>query len=86
MGFNGSSLEICCHLVCVSTAVVHLSHLLLGIGPARNLNNHVEDGLLLIGKERNVVEWRDGFAIFLEVDAVLEGMRGGDSAHRVRGG
>lgn len=50
------------------------AHLKLGIGPARNLNNHVEDGLLLVGVERNVVEGRDGNAILLDVDAVLQGV------------
>jgi len=31
----------------------------LGVGPAGNLDYHVEDTLVLIGKERDVVEWRD---------------------------
>ena len=60
------------------------SYLLLGIGPTGNLDDHVEDGLLLVGEQRNVVEGRDWLAIFLEVDAVLEGVRGGDGAHSIR--
>lgn len=56
------------------------SHLHLRIGPARDLNDHVEDGLLLIGIQRDVVEGRDGDAILLDVDAVLEGVRRADLA------
>lgn len=61
------------------------THLEFGIGPARNLNNHVEDGLLLVGIERNVVERRDGNAILLNVDAVLQGVLGSNLANRVLG-
>lgn len=31
------------------------THLHLGVGPAGNLDDHVEDGLLLVGVERDVV-------------------------------
>lgn len=55
----------------------------LRIGPAGNLDNHVEDGLLLIGIERDVVEGRDGDAILFNVDAVLEGVGCGDLASSV---
>jgi hypothetical protein len=55
----------------------------LGVGPARDLNNHVEDGLLLVGVQRDIVERRDGHAILLDVDAVLEGVRGSDLAKAV---
>lgn len=51
---------------------VTVTHLELGIGPAGNLNNHVEDSLLLVGIERDIVEGRDGDAILLDVDAVLQ--------------
>jgi hypothetical protein len=35
----------------------------LGVGPAGNLNNHVDDALLLVGKEGNVVEGRDDLVL-----------------------
>jgi hypothetical protein len=47
----------------------------LCIGPARNLNNHVQDGLLLIGIERNVVEGRDGDAILLNICSEFVGVQ-----------
>lgn len=59
------------------------TYLKLGIGPAGDLNNHVEDGLLLVGVQRDIVERRDGHAILLDVDAVLEGVRGSDLAKAV---
>lgn len=53
-----------------------VERLLLGdfhlcIGPARNLNNHVKDSIILVGKERDVVERRDNSAILLDEDAVV---------------
>lgn len=56
------------------------TYLLLGVGPAGDLDDHVEDGLLLVGVERDVVEGRDGHAILLDVDAVLKGVRSTDLA------
>ena len=56
------------------------THLHLGVGPARYLNNHVQDGLTLVGIERDIVEWRDRLAILLSEDAVLEGVGSSDSA------
>jgi len=56
------------------------THLHLGVGPARHLNNHVQDGLALVGVERDVVKGRDGLAILLDEDAVLEGVGSSDSA------
>ena len=50
------------------------TYLELGIGPSRNLNNHVQDGLLLVGVEGDIVEGRHGLAILLDVDSVLEGV------------
>ena len=61
------------------------TYLLLGIGPARDLNNHVQDGLLLVGIEGNVVEGRDGLAILLNVDAVLQGVRSSDLTGGIHG-
>lgn len=60
-----------------------LSYLLLSVGPAGDLNDHVQDGLLLIGVERNVVEGGDGNAILLNEHAVLESVRGTDLADGV---
>jgi hypothetical protein len=62
------------------------AYLLLGVGPARDLNDHVQDGLLLVGIEGDVVEGRDGLAILLNVDAVLKGMRSRNRAGGVLGG
>ena len=47
------------------------AHLHLGVGPSWDLNDHVHDGLLLVGVERDIMEWRDWLAILLDVDAVL---------------
>ena len=58
------------------------AHLLLRVGPAGDLNDHVQDGLLGIGVERDVVEGRDGMAVLLDEDAVLQGKR---SAHLANG-
>lgn len=62
------------------------AYLLLGVGPARNLNDHVQDGLLLVGVEGDVVEGGDGLAILLDEDTVLEGVRSTDGADGVLGG
>lgn len=59
------------------------SHLLLGIGPSWNLNDHVQDGLLLVGVQGNVVEGRDWDAILLDVDAALEGVECSNLARSV---
>jgi hypothetical protein len=63
-----------------------LTHLHLSIGPSWHLNNHVEDGLLLVGIKGNVVEGRARNAVLLDVDAVLEGVGSADLACRVHGG
>ena len=60
-------------------------YLKLSIGPSGNLDNHVQDGLLLVGIEGNIVEGRDGHAILLDVDAVLEGVGSRDLADAVSG-
>lgn len=64
---------------------VSRTDLLLGIGPARDLDNHVEDGLLLIGVERDVVEGRQGHAVLLDVHAVLQRVGRGHLADAVLG-
>lgn len=38
------------------------------------LDDHVEDGLLLVGVQRNVMEGGDWDTILLDVDSVLEGL------------
>jgi len=48
------------------------THLHFRIGPARYFDNHVQDGLALVGIERDIVEWRDRLAILLGEDAVLK--------------
>ena len=56
------------------------TYLHLRIGPARDLNDHIEDRLLLIGVEGDVVERRDRHAILLDVDAVLQSVGSSDLA------
>ena len=62
------------------------AYLLLGVGPARNLNNHVQNVLLLIGIQGNIVERRDRHAIPLDVHTVLEGVGGADFADGINHG
>lgn len=95
MGLSCSSLEICSDSQRLSfRAAVRRprrsqlgpTHLHLRVGPAGHLNNHVEDGLLLVGVERDVVPWRDELAVLLDVDAVLEGVGSANLAGGVRHG
>lgn len=62
------------------------AYLLLRVGPARDLHHHVQDGLLGIGVERDIVEGRDGLAVLLDVDAVLQGEGSTDLADAIAGG
>jgi hypothetical protein len=62
------------------------THLHLRVGPAGNLDNHVEDRLLLVGVERDVVPWRNELAVLLDEDAVLERVGRGHFADSVRHG
>ena len=48
-----------------------LGDLHLRVGPARNLDNHVKDTIVLVGKERDVVERRHDMAVLLDVDAMF---------------
>jgi hypothetical protein len=43
----------------------------LGIGPAGNFDDHVENAIVPICKERDVMERRDDLAVLLDVDAVF---------------
>ena len=49
-----------------------MSDLKFAIGPPWDLNNHVQNGLLLIGIERDIMEWRHGVSILFNVDTVLK--------------
>ena len=49
-----------------------LGDLHLGIGPARDLDDHVEDAIALIGEKRDVMEWGDDdLAVLFDVDAMF---------------
>ena len=48
-----------------------LGDLKLGVGPTGDLDNHVEDAMALVGKERNVVEGGDDGSVLFGVDAML---------------
>ena len=48
-----------------------LGDLHLRVGPARNLDDHVEDAVVLVSKERDVVEGRDDRAILLDEDTMV---------------
>jgi len=59
-------------------------YLKLGIGPARNLDNHVQDALFLVGEKGNIVEGRNRDAIPLNVDAVVGGVGRANLAQVIR--
>ena len=48
-----------------------LGDLHLGVGPAGDLYDHVEDAIVLVGEEGDVMERRDNGAVLLEEHAVL---------------
>jgi len=48
-----------------------LGDLELGVGPAGDLDNHVEDAIALVGKERNVVEGGDDGSVLFWIDTML---------------
>ena len=48
-----------------------LGDLELGVGPAGDLDNHVQDAIALVGKEGDVVEGGDDGSVLLRIDAVL---------------
>ena len=45
-----------------------LGDLELRIGPARNLDDHVEDAAVLVGEKRDVVEWRNNLLVRVTLD------------------
>ena len=61
-----------------------LGDLELAVGPAGDLDDHVEDGAVLVGKEGHVVERRDDLAVLLEEGAVLERVERADLACKCR--
>ena len=70
---------------CFPMCYVGGTDLHLRIGPAGNLDNHVEDGLLLIGIQGDIVEWGNGDAILLNKDAMLEGVGSANLAGGILG-
>ena len=48
-----------------------LGDLHLRVGPARDLNNHVQDAIVLVGEEGDVMEGRDDAAVLLDEHTVL---------------
>ena len=48
-----------------------LGDLKLGVGPARDLYNHVEDAIVLVGEERDVVEWGEDGSVLFRIDAMF---------------
>jgi hypothetical protein len=48
-----------------------LGDLHLRVGPARDLDDHVEDAIALVSEERNVMEGRDDRAVLLDEDTML---------------
>jgi hypothetical protein len=55
-------------------------YLQLGIGPPRDLNDHVQHRLLLIRIQRDIVERGHWLSIFLDEGAELESVWGTDFA------
>lgn len=66
--------------------LIMVSYLELRIGPSRDLNDHVQNGLLLIGKQRDIMEGRERCAILLDEATVFESVGGPDLAGSVLGG
>lgn len=62
-----------------------MSYLKLGVGPSWDLDDHVQDGLLLVGVQRDIVERREWLAILLDVAAVVESVLCADRANAVFG-
>ena len=48
-----------------------LGDLKLGVGPAGDLDNHVEDAIALVGKEGNVVEGGDDGSVLFSIYAMF---------------
>lgn len=48
-----------------------LGYLHLGVGPPRNLDNHVEDPIVLVREEGDVMEWGDDLAVAFDENTVI---------------
>jgi hypothetical protein len=48
-----------------------LGGLHLGVRPSRYFDDDIQDALVLVGKERNIVKWRNDGSILLDENAVL---------------
>ncbi len=48
-----------------------LGDLHLGVGPAGDLDDHVEDAIALIGEKRDVMERGEDLAVLFDVDAMF---------------
>ena len=59
------------------------TYLHLRIGPARDFDDHVENGMRFIGVERDIMEGRDWHAILLDINAVIKGVWSSDLASSV---
>jgi len=59
-----------------------LANLHLGVGPSRNFDNHVEDGLLLVRPQGDVVEGRQDIAgsLVLDENSVLKSVGRSDDS------
>lgn len=63
-----------------------VSYLELSIGPSWNLDDHVQNGLLLVGKQWDIVERRDRCAILLNEATIFKSVGCTDSAGSVLSG
>lgn len=95
MGLSASSLEICCTVSEVLRGLrrpaaaggqLTSTHLHLRVSPAGDLDDHVEDGLLLIGIQWDVVPWRYELAVLFDEDTVLERVGRANLARGIRHG
>ena len=48
-----------------------LANLHFGVGPAGDLDDHVQDAIVLIGEERDVVEGGDDGSVLLDIDTMV---------------
>lgn len=49
-----------------------LGDLHLGVGPARDFDDHVEDAIVLVGEERDIVPWGNDGAVLLNEHSMFE--------------
>lgn len=73
------------HNAVISEKNLFFADLHLAVCPSWDLNNHVQDGLLLIGIKGDIVEWRNWNAILFDVDTVLQSVWSSDLSDSVFG-